>query len=122
MFFKGTNRFPSSNPNNCLERNDLADASYLPKDAQDLLVFCNPRADKRERMTACVSFDSGRHFQEGPVIFDGPAAYSSLNYDKHAGHFLLLYEKGDTQKSTSPYALGLCVAEFDLPWLLQNLR
>ena len=104
-----------------LERSDFSDASALPKDTQDLVVFCNPRAEKRERMTACISFDSGLHFYEGPVIFDGPAAYSSLNYDKHTGHFFLLYEKGDVQNGTSPYTLGLSMAEFDLPWLLQNI-
>ena len=69
-------------------------------------------------MTACVSFDAGAHFREARVIFDGPAAYSSLCYDKKSGHFFLLYERGDAALGTSPYTKGIFVAEFDLEWLL----
>lgn len=105
-----------------IERSDLPEAFALPKDAKDLVVFCNPRANNRSRMTACVSFDSGAHFCEARVIYDGPAAYSSLDYDKNTGHFYLLYERGHIDQDPSgpsPYTEGLCVAEFDLEWLLQ---
>lgn len=100
---------------------DIADPSHLPEGAKDLVIFCNPRAETRVRMTACVSFDSGAHYREARVIFDGPAAYSSLDYDKNTGHFYLLYEKGNPEKGISPYTEGLCVAEFDLEWLLQDI-
>ncbi len=102
-----------------VELDDLKDRSILPEKTQDVTVFCNPRAETRSRMTACVSFDAGVHWREARVIFDGPAAYSSLDYDKQSGHFFLLYEKGDAQLGKSPYAKGICVAEFDLEWLLQ---
>ncbi len=102
-----------------VELQDLKDRSLLPDDAKDLVVFCNPRAETRTRMTACVSFDSGERFREARVIFDGPSAYSSLDYDPNTGHFYLLYEKGDAAKGTSPYTEGLCLAEFDVEWLLQ---
>ena len=103
-----------------VELADLPDTACLPSGARDVTVFCNPRADTRTRMTACVSFDAGAHFFEARVIFDGPAAYSSLDYDKKSGHFFLLYEKGDPQKGSKPYTEGLAVAEFDLEWLLQE--
>ncbi|MBR5601198.1 MAG: exo-alpha-sialidase, partial [Clostridia bacterium] len=101
-----------------VEADDLKDASLLPRGADGITVFCNPRADTRTRMTACVSFDSGAHFSEARVIFDGPSAYSSLDYDKKSGHFFLLYERGDAAKGPSAYTEGLYVAEFDLAWLL----
>ena len=101
-----------------VELADIPDTTALPENAKDVTVFCNPRSETRRRMTACVSFDSGHHWQGGKVIFDGPCAYSSLDYDKKTGHFFLFYEKGDDTKGTSPYTEGLCVAEFDLEWLL----
>ena len=101
-----------------LELDDLPDRSCLPEGAVDVILFCNPRAETRRRMTACVSFDSCKHFQEAKVIFDGPCAYSSLDYDKNTGHFYLLYEKGNPEKGKGPCSEGLCVAEFDLEWLL----
>lgn len=105
-----------------VELADSGDTAILPQDTRDVTVFCNPRADKRERMSACVSFNAGKDWREARVIFDGPAAYSSLDYDKRTGHFFLLYEKGDPQKGHSPYTEGLCVAEFDLEWLLENVK
>ena len=104
-----------------VELEDIRDGSLLPEGAKDLTVFCNPRADTRVRMTACASFDSGKHFCEARVLFDGPCAYSSLNYDKISGHFFLLYEKGNAAKGASPYTEGIAVAEFDPEWLLQNV-
>lgn len=103
-----------------VELDDIQDKSCLPKDAKDVTLFCNPRAETRTRMTACVSFDSGKHYREARVIFDGPAAYSSLTYDPKSGHFFLLYERGAATKGTSPYTEGLYVAEFDLEWLLTS--
>lgn len=104
-----------------VELSDIRDRTSLPENAKDVTVFCNPRSETRRRMTACVSFDSGDHWQGEKVIFDGPCAYSSLDYDKKSGHFFLLYEKGDDAKGNSPYTEGLCVAEFDLEWLLENI-
>ena len=103
-----------------VELTDLPDATPLPDDTKDVVLFCNPRAETRRRMTICVSFDSGSHFQEAKVVFDGPSAYSSLDYEKISGHFFLLYEKGDDLLGTSPYTKGLSVAEFDLEWLLNK--
>ncbi len=104
-----------------VELSDIKDGHHLPDDAQDLVVFCNPRSEVRNRMTACVSFDSGEHYREARVIFEGPAAYSSLDYDKTTGHFYLLYEKGNVKSGNNPYAEGLSIAEFDLEWLLQRI-
>lgn len=104
-----------------VELADITDKTPLPENAKDVTVFCNPRSGTRRRMAACVSFDSGNHWCEGKVIFDGPCAYSSLDYDRNTSHFFLLYEKGDDAKGSSPYTEGLCVAEFDLEWLLMHI-
>lgn len=107
-----------------VELQDIRDRSCLPEGAEDVTVFVNPRAETRRRMTACVSFDSGATYREARVIYDGPSAYSSLDYDPVSGHFFLLYEKGDPSEETnprqSPYTLGLAVAEFDMEWLLMG--
>lgn len=103
-----------------VEVSDIRDTSALPEGAVDVTVFCNPRSETRRRMTACVSFDSGAHFRKTKMIYDGPCAYSSLDFDKNSGHFFLLYEKGDPEKGSSPYTEGICVAEFDLVWLLSD--
>ena len=44
-----------------VEREDLpAEAqALLPEEADSVTVFVNPRSDKRNTLTACVSFDSG---------------------------------------------------------------
>ena len=100
---------------------DIADKSALPEGARDVTVFCNPRAETRARMTACVSFDAGRDFREARVIFDGAAAYSSLDFDPQLGRFYLLFERGEEHTERHPYAKGITVAEFDLAWLLENI-
>jgi len=103
-----------------VELDDIKDRSCLPANAEDVTVFCNPRAETRMRMAACVSFDGGAHYREARVFFEGPSAYSSLDYDKNSGHFFLLYERGEENTTRHPYAKGLYVAEFDLEWLLQQ--
>ena len=104
-----------------VELQDIKEPQLLPEGAKDLVIFCNPRSEIRNRMTACVSFDSGEHYCEARVIFEGPAAYSSLDYDKTTGRFYLLYEKGNEKDGDNPYAEGLSIAEFDLEWLLQGI-
>ena len=98
-----------------VELSQLRDRSHLPAGARDLTLFCNPRADTRRRMTVRVSFDAGESFREARVIYEGPSAYSSLDYDPVSGHFFLLYENGER----NPYDRGLTVAEFDVEWLLK---
>ena len=99
-----------------VEREDLpADArDLLPEEADSVTVFVNPRSDKRNTLTACVSFDSGETWSKTKLIWEKACAYSSLDYSKTDGHFYLLYERGDE----NPYGHGIAVREFDLEWLL----
>lgn len=99
-------------------REELRDPSLLPPGADGVTVFCNPRAETRRNMTACVSFDGGGTWSHTKTFWEGPAAYSSLDYDHVTGHFHLLYEKGKGGEDRSPYSAGICAAEFDLAWLL----
>ena len=99
-----------------VEREDLpAEArDLLPEEADSVTVFVNPRSDKRNTLTACVSFDSGETWAKTKLIWEKACAYSSLDYSKADGHFYLLYERGETD----PYGDGIAVREFDLEWLL----
>jgi sialidase-1 len=99
-----------------VEREDLpAEAqALLPEEADSVTVFVNPRSDKRNTLTACVSFDSGETWAKTKLIWEKACAYSSLDYSKADGHFYLLYERGDE----NPYGDGIAVREFDLEWLL----
>lgn len=101
-----------------VEREDLpADAqALLPEEADSVTVFVNPRSDKRNTLTACVSFDSGETWSKTKLIWEKACAYSSLDYSKADGHFYLLYERGETD----PYGDGIAVREFDLEWLLDE--
>lgn len=101
-----------------VEREDLpADAqALLPEEADSVTVFVNPRSDKRNTLTACVSFDSGETWAKTKLIWEKACAYSSLDYSKADGHFYLLYERGETD----PYGDGIAVREFDLEWLLDE--
>lgn len=105
-----------------VELTDLRDEDrrLLPEGARDVTVFCNPRAETRRNMTVCVSFDSGKTWQEGFTVYEGPAAYSSLDYDPVSGHFILLYEKGKGGEDTSPYSAGISAAEMDLERLMSR--
>ena len=99
-----------------VERDDLPenDRNLLPDGADSVTVFVNPRSDRRNTMTACVSFDSGDTWVKTKLIWKDACAYSSLDYSKADGHFYLLYERGDD----NPYGHGIAVREFDLEWLL----
>ncbi len=75
------------------------------------LIFSNPASTKRERMTVRLSGNGGRSWGASRVIYDGPAAYSSLAVwgRNRVG---LLYERG----SKSPYE-SIVLARFELNWI-----
>lgn len=99
-----------------LEREDLPEnmRSLLPENADSVTVFVNPRAKIREKLTACVSFDSGKTWSRTKLLWDKACAYTSLDYCAADGRFYLLYERGET----GPYDHGIALLEFDLEWLL----
>ncbi|MBQ3075107.1 MAG: exo-alpha-sialidase, partial [Clostridia bacterium] len=100
-----------------VEREELREElcqRYLPAEVDSLTVFINPRSEKREKLTACVSFDSGKTWKEAKCFYKGACAYSSLDYSPTDGLFHLIYEKGVEK----PYSLGISAVEFDLEWLL----
>ena len=75
------------------------------------LLFSNPAATTRTRMTVRLSKDDGRTWSASKVIHEGPAAYSSLAIlpDKRVG---LLYERGEKRA----YEL-ITFARFDVAWI-----
>lgn len=101
-----------------VEKEDLPAPAQalLPEGADSVTVFVNPRAKIRERLTACISFDSGASWAKTRLLWEKACAYSSLDYSAASGRFCLLYERGDT----GPYEHGIAVMEFDLQWLLAD--
>ena len=87
--------------------------SALPagKRNDNRLLFSNPAATTRTRMTVRLSRDGGRTWPESRVIHEGPAAYSSLAVlgDKSIG---LLYERGEARAYER-----ITFARFHLSWL-----
>ena len=97
-----------------VERDELADPSILPEDADGITLFANPRAEKRENMTVCWSFDGGDTWAGTKTVFPGLCSYSSLDYAREGNRFMLLYERG----TEDPCDGGVAAAEFDPEWLL----
>ena len=99
-----------------VEKNELADGHLLPPEAKAITLFANPRSRIREKMTICYSFDDGKTWAGTKLVYDGPSAYSSLDFNAAEQRFYLLYEKG----TSSPYEDGIAAAAFDLEWLLES--
>lgn len=97
-----------------VEREELEFPHLLPEEADSVTVFVNPRSEDRTKLTACVSFDSGKTWTHTRLIHPGRCAYSSLAYNAQEKQFYLLYEKG----INDPYDIGIAAAVFDLEWLL----
>jgi sialidase-1 len=78
------------------------------------LLFANPAAAKRERMTVRLSYDEGATWAVSRVIHEGPAAYSCLVVlrDRTIG---LLYERG----GETPYE-RITFTRFTLGWLTRG--
>jgi sialidase-1 len=75
------------------------------------LLFANPAAPKRERMTVRLSYDEGATWPVSRVIYEGPSAYSCLVVlrDRTIG---LLYERG----AETPYD-RITFTRLTLGWL-----
>ena len=52
--------------------------SIRPKDGADILLFSNPKSQRRERLTVRASQDGGQTWSNGLLIYGGSAAYSDL--------------------------------------------
>jgi choline kinase len=100
-----------------VERAELgAQANLLPEGCDAVTVFANPFSEKREHVSATVSFDDGKTWSVVRRVHTGPSGYSSLAYCAADGCFYLLYELGEDD----PCDLGLNIAVFDLAWLLEK--
>jgi sialidase-1 len=76
-----------------------------------VLLFANPAAETRVRMTVRMSEDGGRTWSASRLVNEGPSGYSSLAMidGRRVG---LLYERGEK----SAYE-RITLAHFDLKWL-----
>jgi sialidase-1 len=81
-------------------------------DGKDIILFCNPVSDKRERLTVRASYDGGQTWPVSKTIHKGPAAYSSITISPD-GTIYVLFENG----RKSPYE-KISLARFDMKWLI----
>ena len=83
----------------------------VSKKPNGTLLFSNPAAATRTKMTVRLSKDDGRTWSGSKVVHEGPAAYSSLAIlrDRSVG---LLYERGERRA----YEL-ITFAQFEVAWL-----
>jgi len=75
------------------------------------LLFTNPAANTRTRMTARLSLDDGKTWPISRVAYEGPSAYSSLTMLRD-GTIGLLYERGERRAYEQ-----ITFTRFDLDWL-----
>jgi sialidase-1 len=89
----------------------LVSAVPAGKKPNGTLLFSNPAAKTRTKLTVRLSKDDGRTWSAAKVIHEGPAAYSSLAIlpDKTVG---LLYERGEKRAYER-----ITFAHFDVNWL-----
>lgn len=78
------------------------------------LLFANPAAATRARMTVRLSPDGGRTWPVARLLHPGPSAYSDLAV-LDSGAVCCLYERGDQ----GPYET-LMLARFNIPWLIAH--
>jgi sialidase-1 len=85
--------------------------SLAARGGRNRLLFANPAAPKRERMTVRLSYDEGATWPVSRLIYEGPSAYSCLVVlrDRTIG---LLYERG----AEMPYD-RIMFTRFTLGWL-----
>jgi sialidase-1 len=88
-------------------------ALYPPdlSDGKDIILFSNPAGKRRERLSVRLSRDGGKTWPISKVIYDGPAAYSTIAVSKK-GTIYVLYENGKKH----PYE-KISLARFNLKWL-----
>jgi sialidase-1 len=77
------------------------------------LLFSNPAAQERVRMTVRASEDGGRSWPRAKLLHEGPSAYSSLAI-LHDSSVACLYERGESR----PYET-IAFARFSLGWLIR---
>jgi sialidase-1 len=75
------------------------------------ILFSNPAATRRERLTVRLSTDEGKTWAHARVLHEGPAAYSCLAVLAD-GTIACLYERGDR----GPYET-IALARFSRAWL-----
>jgi sialidase-1 len=75
------------------------------------LLFSNPAATTRTRMTVRLSPDDGATWSVSRVVYEGPSAYSSLAMLRD-GTIGLLYERGERRAYET-----ITFTRFDLDWL-----
>lgn len=99
-----------------VERESLpeSDRALLPEGCGSVTVFVSPRSERRDTLTACVSFDEGTSWSKTKLLRREACAYTSLDYSAATGRFYLLYECGDE----NPYSHGIALREFDLSYLV----
>lgn len=91
-----------------ISRDQLKHADLLSKSVRSVLLFSNPRSERRMNMTVCISMDEGKTWRTAKNIRESYAAYSAMAYSQQEGLVYLLYELGNS----NPHDLGLSITAF----------
>ena len=93
----------------------------LPVKNRDILIYSNTgtHGGDREKMTVWASFDGGDTWPVKRLVYEGPAAYSSLGAGRPGtegdGTIFLLFEG-----SPDHHYGAMHVARFNLSWILEG--
>ena len=87
---------------------------YEGKGQEKCLLFSNPAATSRVKMTVKQSTDEGETWPVAKLVYPGPSAYSCLA-ELRSGEVGLLYERGEKH----PYE-KITFAKFSLDWLKEK--
>ncbi|MBY5959295.1 glycoside hydrolase [Membranicola marinus] len=69
-------------------------------DDQNRLLFCNTNSEKgRKNLTIRISYDEGKTWSDGKVIYPGSAAYSSITILEN-GEIGVFFERDDYSRNT----------------------
>jgi len=93
----------------------------LPVKNRDILIYSNSdtAGGEREKMTVWASFDGGNTWPVKRLVYEGPAAYSSLGAGRPGtdgeGLIFLLFEGGPEHHYSA-----MQVARFNLSWIMEG--
>lgn len=90
-------------------------SSIKDGDSKNRILFSNPASTKgRENMTIRTSYDEGKTWQFGKVLFAGPSGYSSMTVLAD-GSIGMLYETGEKSLLEK-----IAFARFNVAWLTES--
>ncbi len=94
-----TTYLDSQLPDPCCNASIVRYSSKSAGDDKDRLLFCNANSTAgRKNLTLRISYDEGKTWSEGKVVYPGSAGYSDMTVLKN-GDIAIFFEKDDYMKN-----------------------